>query len=202
MGWLRGTLVVLLSLLAGWVQANTVVLNDQGQRALDSHVRYLEDSEHRLTVADLIGTPQHWRHNTRDAFNQGYNDSSWWLHLSLRNAGDDPQSRFLEIAYAVLDHVDVHLRYGDGRLVHHQLGDKLPYPRRLVDHPFFIIPIDWQPQETVDVYIRLRTSSAVQAPLTLWQKDIFQSHVTTANILQGFYYGALIIIAIYNLLLF
>src|SRR3990167_5522531 len=82
------------------------------------------------------------------------------------------------------------------------MGDKLPYRERLFDHRFFVIPLDWQPGQTLDVYLRIRTSSSVQVPLTLWKSDDFFGFDTTRTILQGIFFGTMLVIAVYNLLIY
>ena len=42
----------------------------------------------------------------------------------------------------------------------------------------------------------------MQAPLTLWDRDAFERRENQSNIAQGLYYGAMVVIAIYNFLIF
>ena len=110
--------------------------------------------------------------------------------------------RYLELSYAVLDYVDVWI-YSNDRLVNfYEMGDKLPFSERPLEHRFFVFPVTWEARQTLDIYFRIRTSTAVQAPLTLWDRDAFERRENQANIAQGLYYGAMVVIAIYNFLIF
>ena len=201
----------LLILCMAWMLTGTALaaapvipfeLTDASRAPLDGAVRFLEDPQGRLALADLRGGNVDWKASSGSALNQGYSSSVWWLHLNLANHGDKDVERYLELSYAVLDYVDVHVFSGNEELNSYQLGDLYPFRERPVDSRFFVVPLQWQPGQTLDVYFRIKTSSAVQAPLTLWQHDAFISSENNSNIAQGLYYGAMVVIAVYNLLIF
>ncbi|NIV30192.1 MAG: diguanylate cyclase, partial [Anaerolineae bacterium] len=130
---------------------------------------------------------------------RGYSDSAWWLRVSLPNRGDTPLERLLSIDYPVLGDVRVYV-LADGQLrTSYQMGHDYPYSHRPMDHRFFVVPVEWAPNETLDVYIRVHTDSSVQVPVTLWDRETFRSHDISANILQGIYFGAFLVIGVYNL---
>ncbi|MBK6906114.1 MAG: hypothetical protein IPH08_02895 [Rhodocyclaceae bacterium] len=70
----------------------------------------LEDPQGTLTLADVrkadIAARFKPSSTTKDALNYGITPSTYWLRLSLKNGGDQPIERFLEIAYARLLTVD------------------------------------------------------------------------------------------------
>lgn len=177
-------------------------LKNVPQQSVDANVQYLEDPQGRLTVDDLRLQQTDWLDSQGGAFNKGYSSSVWWLRVRMHHAGDTEISRFFELAYAVLDYVDVFV-YADGnRQSEFQLGDLYPYADRPVYSRYFVVPLQWQPGQTLEVYLRIKTSSAVQAPLTLWERDAYYRFENTSNIAQGLYYGAMAVIAVYNLLIF
>ncbi|MDX5299775.1 MAG: diguanylate cyclase, partial [Gammaproteobacteria bacterium] len=196
-------MLLALSLLgAAFAHAEVLVLDTQVKRTLDAEIRYLEDPHHTLTLETLPGTPEAWTRNAETTFNKGYSTSAWWLRLTFTNPTDHPQTRYLEIAYAVIDNLQVYIQRDQAPLERHQLGDKQPYHQRLVDHPMFVVPLEWQPGETLTLTLRVVSTGAIQTPMVLWDKAVFQGHSLTYNTLQGFYFGAMFIIAAYNLLLF
>lgn len=170
--------------------------------SLNTEILFLEDPKGEHTFATIRSDDLPWQTHSSDAFNQGYSDSVWWLKLSISNISNRSYERYLELAYAVLDYVDIQV-YSDGELIQaHQLGDQYPYSQRPVDHRFFVLPVEWQPQQTLEFYYRIKTSTAVQAPINLWQKEAFDHRESESLLVHGLYYGALGVIAIYNLLIF
>lgn len=199
---LRMVLIWGLLLLSGAARSEPVSLPTLPQVALDEAVVYLEDTRGEMTVDDVRRPDTRWDANGDSAFNRGYSNSVWWLRLQLHNPGSTELKRLLELAYAVLDRVDVHVYSGQQLLDEYQLGDLLPHRERPVDSRFFLLPLHWQPDQTLEIYFRIQTASAVQAPLTLWEPDAYYSHENFSNIAQGLYYGGLVVIAVYNLLIF
>lgn len=178
------------------------VLQDADRVFLDTSVRYVEDPQGNLMADDVRRPDTAWQQNDSHAFKQGYNPSAWWLHLRIANPGSQPQARALELSYAVLDYVDVYVYSGATQLQRYRMGDRYPFHQRPLDNRFFVVPLHWDAGQTLDIYYRIQTSSSVQAPLALWQNDAFTSFESNSNLLQGFYYGAMVVIVVYNLLIF
>lgn len=168
---------------------------------LNSQIEFLEDPS---TDMDLGAVRQRrdWQRQGSGTFNKGYSDSAWWLRLSLANDASSKIERLLSPEYPVLGDVQVHVVSDRTDRQFYQLGHNYPYNQRPVDHRFFVVPLKWQAGETLTVYIRVRSQTSVQVPATLWEPETFHSHDMTTNILQGIYFGAFLVIAVYNLLLY
>ncbi len=201
---LRVAITVLL-LLVGCGRAaavSTLELDGAGREPLNGLLMYREDAAQTLTIDQIQAPDLEWQPSRSEIFNQGYSDSAWWLHLRIANPLPQTEQRLIELSYAVLDQVDVFVLDGGRTLQVHALGDKLPFSQRLLQHRFFLIPLEWQPGQTLDIYLRLRTGSAVQAPLTLWQRDAFADFDSTRTLLHGLFFGTMLAIAVYNLLVY
>lgn len=177
-------------------------LDQQGRVSLNSAVQYYEDPNGNVTIAAVREPGLAWQSNQDKAFNQGYSHSAWWLRLNLVNSSGEQLERFLELSYAVLDYVDVYVYSGDQLLRSYQLGDRYPFFNRVVEHRFFVVPLTWNPGQQLDIYYRIRSSTAIQAPLVLKSDSEFHSTEIITHLAQGLYYGAMLIIAVYNLLIF
>jgi diguanylate cyclase len=191
--------MLVMALTASFVTAAD--LQNVYQMPLSSDIEFLEDSSTNLDLA-AVRQRNDWQQQGEGAFNQGYSDSAWWLRFKLTNDADTGIERLLSLEYPVLGDVQVHVVSDRNDRQFYQLGHNYPYNQRPVDHRFFVVPLEWQPGETLAVYIRVRSQTSVQVPATLWEPDTFHSHNMTANILQGIYFGALLVIAVYNLLLY
>src|SRR4051794_31360745 len=91
--YLFGSVLLLFSCM-GW--ADDLNVSDMPRVDANAAVRYLEDPQGRLTIEQLRPNESGWRQNGRSAFNQGYSNSVWWLHLTVRNTGDQESKRYLE----------------------------------------------------------------------------------------------------------
>lgn len=197
---------VVLVCLCAWavlsVQADPLLLTDGDSQSLNASVRYLEDPQGHKTIDTIRDESLPWQRQGDSAFNKGYSASIWWLSLRVRNGFAGPATRYLELSYAVLDYVDIYV-FADGQLQQrHELGDLYPFYRRPLENRFFVVPLTWEAGQTLEIYYRIKTSTSVQAPLTLWQREAFERVQNHSNIAQGLYYGAMVVIAVYNLLIF
>ncbi len=193
--------------LAGWMPAHAqpepspIVLlqNLHAEQPVGLGIAYLEDPDGRLSVHELLKQPQDWAINLDRVFNQSYNDSTWWLRFDVRNQ-TSLRDWLMEITYPVLDHLDIYVIRGQRLTQHFRLGDKQPFAERPVDHRSFLVPL--QLDADAQILIRVRSSSSVQVPILFWEESYFHAAETDRAALQGIYYGALLIIAVYNLLLY
>ena len=195
-------LTCLLFFICGVVQAKSLVLTPQNQHfAIGGGVQFYEDKEKSLTIEDVRALRNEWKVNENETFNKGYSASAWWLKFNIDNESNH-SDWLIEIAYAVLDYVDVFIVDNDGNITKSTMGDKLPFQTRPLEHRYFVVPMPIPQSKSVTVYIRAVSTSSVQVPITVWGTKAFNASDIGRTALHGLYYGGLFIIAIYNLLIF
>lgn len=195
-------LIALVALLPAPGRAEALFETPGGDAlAIGYDVQVLEDPGRQLGLDQVRQIRQGWQTNHEAIFNRGYSPSAWWLHFDLHNP-HATQHWLLEIAYPPLDHLNVYIVRANGGVESLATGDKLPMDTRPVFHRNYVVPLHLQPDEKIHVYLRLESTGALQAPMTLWRLETFHAHDVGVTILQGLYYGGLIIIALYNLLVF
>jgi diguanylate cyclase len=173
MGWLLRCCALLMCLSSSWVAAAVELDENHSSRTVAPALSYLRDDSHQLQLADVLARPEAWRPNGAHVFNQGYSSASWWLRFDVHNPLAQASRQLLEIAYPVLDEVEVWELAGGQVLNHYLLGDKQPFHDRPIDNRNFLLPLNLQASADVTMVLRLRTSSSVQAPLTLWQYQAY-----------------------------
>lgn len=200
--WWR-LLLLLLCTCTGMAQA--AITLDAGTPAypVEREISFLRDDASRLDLAAVLRTPATaWQQNDAVVFNKGYNDASWWLRFDVRKHAGFGDKPLLEIAYPVLDDVEVWL-LDEGRIAaHYALGDKLPFASRPLPHRFFLAPLPLADGRDYTVIMRVRTSSAVQLPLTLWGTDAYHAHDQERLLGQGLYFGCMLVMVLYNFFIF
>ncbi len=170
------------------------------QLPLGHGLRVLEDATDRLTWDRLPANPAAWQTIDREIPHFGYSGSAYWLEARLRNPGGRSLSRLLEVAYPLLDDVQVRLIDSQGRLAaEFATGDNLIFEQRPLPHRLFLFPLTLEPGQDYRLLVRVESSSGLQVPLTLWSPEAFLRHDVTRQAALGFFYGALLIMAGYNL---
>lgn len=179
---------------------------NQGEYLLTPYTEYIEDPSNQLDLHDLLSpqSNQLWQSNTEssETINFGYTSSTYWIRFNVTNPNNTHDERFLEIAYAVLDNINLYLLIDGETPEKISLGDKLPFHSRPLDHRNFVVPIKWQPNQTIGFYLQVKTSSSMQIPLTLWKTKSFIEGTQRELLGLGLYYGTMFVMVLYNLFVF
>lgn len=170
---------------------------------LSGEADILGDPQGRLTLTDILSNHTlAWQPNPDPDFTKGYTSWTWWLRIIIHNGSDEPLRRYVEISNSVLDYVEVTIVRNERQFETIPLGDKMPFDTRPIAHRNFLFPIAWQPGETLTLYFRVVTSSSMSVPIRLWDEATFSAAVSATTLSDGMYIGTLLVIAIYNLLIF
>ncbi|OZG72796.1 hypothetical protein BTA51_14850 [Hahella sp. CCB-MM4] len=171
---------------------------------LGPYVSYYEDKNSQLNFNDILleKASPHWSRQDTDVPSFGYSDATFWLSLDLKNTQTRDTEWLLELRYPVLDYVDVYITEGFHLFQRYSTGDNLSFYSRPFPHRNFIFPIQLQSGQSLKIYLRVQSKTSMQFPLKLYSPSAFQNQNDKANILQGLYYGIMMITALYNLFLY
>jgi len=174
--------------------------------SLTAHLAVLEDPGGRLTLAD-VQQPQAAERFTTDhpageAFNRGITPSAYWFRLVLRNPGDAPLQRLLEIGYARLSQVTLHRPLPGGGMQAIETGTTAPFESRPYAHRFFVFPLTLPPRSEQAYYLRVQSTTAFIVPARLWAPAAFHAYERDDYLAQAWYFGMATAMVLFNLLLF
>ncbi len=134
-----------------------------------------------------------------DAF--GFQRGTFWFHARVVNRDPYEPRWMLVQEYPLSDEVDLHVRYADGRTLYFASGDHRPFASRSVRyrHPNFSfeLPVG----APVDLLVRVRSQSSMQVPLQLYTPKAFTEVSRDAQLAIGVYYGIMLALFFYNLVL-
>ena len=172
---------------------------------LARRVEILEDPTQKLDLAAVRALPAGvWRHNPYDNLNFGTSTSAWWVRFELCNATAQDRRVVLEVDWALLDWLDVYLIHAGQVMDRWLTGDQRPYANRPFDSRDFVFSLEVPAGESRQAVMRLALSDAIYdpIPLYLWEPTTYATTRQRDNFLAGAYYGALLALLLYNLLLF
>ena len=208
--WRRIVATLVLLALSGmaWAAAQSapppaVLGDDTAALSLTPYLSYYHD-------ASAVDDPDDaWRLSDGGKFTPvpagktafGFQSGAFWFHATLDNRNAEQPYWMLVQSFALLDRIDVYVRYPDGRIVHQAGGDRLPFASRSIAyrHPNF--RIDLPLGEPVELLVRTQSESSMQVPLDLYTPQAFTSLSRDAQFVMGLYYGILIALFVYNLVL-
>ena len=143
---------------------------------------------------------QAWRKHAGQIPNFGFSQSAYWFRIELQ--ANEPLRWLLDIDYPLLDEITLYTFAGARALQTVQTGDSRPYVDRPLKHVAFDMPLELPSGEPVTVYLRVKSTGTVQVPLMLWQQDAYLEHYEAVTTIQGIYFGIVLIMIFYNLLLY
>ncbi len=171
--------------------------------ATAGQLHYLPDPNNRYTIRE-VSTPAF-----ADSFqvvkaqqpNFGFMEGNFWFTITLpRNTTG--KERFFEIAYPPLDTVSFYYQDQTGEWQTKVSGDVLPFDQRGVQHANFLFTIPDHSTDTQTYYFRLHTYGAYTFPLQVKAAAELQQEMWQHYFKYGLYYGALLLMLLYNLFLF
>ena len=196
-------LIVLLSCLAGpgGSSAAAVRLTPEARSLpLASSVAVFEDSGGNLALADVQRRAAEFRPSAVPdgaAINFGYSSAAWWLRIELAADPGAPRDWLLDVAFPTLDSVEYFGPAGE-RLA---TGDRLPFAARPLPHRNFVFPVRVDESGAGTIWLRVVSEGTLTIPLRLWQPEAFWRDSLTSYALLSIYFGMLLALALYNLLL-
>ena len=192
--------------LTAAAQTGTVAIGNNGSYVLSESFTFVEDPGNQLTLEDVLRPDMQARFKSvaqgPQSTNFGGTSSAIWLRVTLQPGSDTPAQWLLEVAYPPLDQLDLYTSNSRGGFDRQSGGDSLPFPERPIPHRNHVKPIVLQPGVASVLYLRIASEGAVSAPTTLWQPAALWQNDQEHYAAFGLYFGLLIGLLAYNLLLF
>lgn len=174
---------------------------------LDAQVSQLRDEPGKWTLDDVrtAALSSQFKANKTAAISNGFTDAVYWYRFTLRVPPDhgDLAAWVLELTCPWLDYVDFYLVRSDGRIEAIETGDLRPAAPQQISHPSFAIPLQMAPgEQDLTVYLRVKTQDAHQFSLMVSSNKVFLASTGAMGLWYGIILGVLLVMAVYNLILF
>jgi signal transduction histidine kinase/DNA-binding response OmpR family regulator/HPt (histidine-containing phosphotransfer) domain-containing protein len=202
-------MIAVLSLMPGRVaaqpeQPHFSITESTRHERLGKYMDILEDEVGDLTIEDVTAPrmAQEFVRSKTEEPGFGFTNSVYWARLEVENLEEIPVDWYLDIGYPLIDRIDLYVSEGEGDFALEQFGDRLPFAARTLDYRNVVIPLNAAPGSRQTYWVRFESESSMNLPLHFWRPDSFLESALREEFLQGGYYGALIIMLIYNGLLF
>ena len=194
---------MLCGALLGLREARAIELAAGADRVdLSGELRYLHDPSGEWTAADARARSARFLPVTRWPPTFGFARGAHWFHLGVTNASHPEPDWILAIGYALLDHAELFVVDANGRTREYSSGDRVPFRQRALDHRWPTYPLSLDRGDAVELYLRVVSESSVQVPLWLSTERAFLEPAAREHLALGAYYGILIGLFFYNLILF
>jgi len=191
-------LICLLLPYQGKAQHIEQLYDENAALDLSSSLYYLHETGLPLTISDVTQRRDDFRMHQYDNPNFGLRDDGMWLLTSISNVSNQEEWVF-SINFSQLDKVDFYLVQDDRVIMQSHQG-------KAQGEQIFRIPtlrVRLPNTDTVALYIRVEShSSSLITPLKVQPGPQHSSAIQIDNLMWGLFYGGLLILAIYNFVLF
>ncbi len=167
---------------------------------------FLEDREGKLTLEDVLqpGVQARFKplQQAGPGANFGLTHSAIWLRVKLNVKSSAPRDWMIELAYPPLDTLELYSPGASAGFLKQVGGDAYSFSSRPVAHRNHVLPVRLEPGQDNLIYLRIASEGTVSAPVTLWQPAALWQHDQANYSALSLYFGLLIGLFLYNLLLY
>lgn len=129
-------------------------------------------------------------------------DASYWIRLPIRHNPHSHKLWLLEFYDQTIDHIEAYIPNEDGSFRHVMMGDQQSFLRRIIPHKNFEIPMNMKTDTVMHYYFRVESHDFADLRVALRSTNRFVSYSLNEYFLFGTFYGMILIISLYNLLVF
>jgi len=160
-----------------------------------------EDKSNQLTFSDVKSHKFQSNFTQKPNFEpEDYNrNSTYWVRLNF-NLPQYEGNYILEFYDQTIDSINVFLRQDDGLYRKYNLGDAYPFSSKSIKHKNFDLTLD--ANSGYEAYIQVRNSQYADIRIAIKRIDRFIQYSLNEYFLYGIFYGMIIIISLYNLLIY
>ncbi|MGK0443318.1 MAG: diguanylate cyclase [Bermanella sp.] len=191
------SLLLILALMP--ISAEPLILDNEGHYRVAPYISFIQEQKEIIGIEQILSTEQDWIKNQGDDLNFGFSNHAYWLKFEVDNHNVLNQEWALELAYPLLDSVDIYVVNTHKQVISYFYGgDKTAISEKFVLHPNIVFPIDLFPYDATTIYARIESEGSIQVPLVFWEWDDFNFYTLTHFLFQGLFYGMVLIMALYN----
>lgn len=194
---------LLLSMMV-W-SAEPIILNQNTQNiSISKQIEYFSDSSLEYQLADVLRDEQRginiWQSANSFIPNYGFTKSAYWVKININNQTHQ-QDWILYLEYPLMDHVELYVPE-NGQYQQYYSGDSLAVSKRYIKDRGFAFPIKLDSQKNHILYMRLQSRDSMIIALDMLTPDAFRAEQQNVGFWFGMYYGAVLIILLYNTYLY
>lgn len=164
----------------------------------------LEDTTNSLTIEDIRSglLNDHFRTSSSKYEGVKREDIFYWLRFTLQGDNLIKEDWYVELFDFHINHIEAYVQYADGQIDSiNTAGYQLPFINKEIKHKNFVykVPVTDLP---VTYYFRIRSTNRTAFITKIRSDNYFIQYALSEYIILGMFYGVLLIMGIYNFLIY
>jgi two-component system, sensor histidine kinase LadS len=198
-------LLIVLAFFAGRAQTIVQVDDNVNERNfMPYELTYFVDSTNTLSF-EQVSSPaynhffrQHGSYRNKDF----KTNASYWIRLPILHSTASDKVWLLEFYDQTIDEIEAYIPAEDGSYHRVMMGDSQPFDKRLFMHKNFEINLRMRSDTVMNYYFRVRSHNFADIRIAFRSANRFIYYALNEYFLFGTFYGMILIIALYNFLVF
>lgn len=173
---------------------------------LSKDIQYFADPSLEYTLADIQYEEKRgvnrWQRANGFIPNYGFTKAAYWVKVDLKNHTDQ-KDWILHFEYPLMDVLQLYTPNAQNQYrLQYTTGDAYAFSQRPIKDRGFALPISVTPQQTQSIYLRLQSRDSMIISMSLLTPDAFRAEQQNESFWFGMYYGAVLIILLFNAYLY
>lgn len=168
------------------------------------NLEVLEDISNQLTIQDIVAGKytQKFQGGFKDHPGVRKINTAYWIRFRVK-FGKETETRWLmEVLDAHISHIKAYIQFEDKLTPFDQAGYREIFTRRKYRHKNFLYELPYSSDKPLTIYFYVKSDSFNPFFIKLHANNNFIYYALNEYHLLGIYYGILVIMAMYNLMLF
>ncbi|HEY9048777.1 MAG TPA: 7TM diverse intracellular signaling domain-containing protein [Ohtaekwangia sp.] len=129
-------------------------------------------------------------------------NASYWIRIPIRHNAETSKVWLLEFYDQTIDHIEAYVPQENGSYRNVLMGDSQPFPQRTLRHKNFEIILDIKSDTLMYYYFNVRSHEFADIRIAFRSVDRFIYYALNEYFLFGTFYGMILIISLYNFLVY
>ncbi len=180
-----------------------VIQNIDQQIKLGYQLQYSFSHNETAKLEDVIKSDaDEWQLSNQTELNFGFIKKPLWIRFRLKNYSTESVDKNIVLPHVSVDIIDLYLIRKNKPTELIKAGFKRSFGERNIRTKDVIVPILFSANETLDVYIKIRSNGPLSAPIEIWEPKQFYQHQQNTLLISGIILGAMLIMFLYNIFVF
>ncbi|XDD49000.1 7TM diverse intracellular signaling domain-containing protein [Leptospira sp. WS92.C1] len=167
----------------------------------EESLEYFQDQTGNLTFAQIRVLAEDGKFISTNIASLGYTEAVVWVRIQVSNSSDQPIRWIVEYQFPNTDLVEYY-DVKKGEIPFYRAGDTIPFTVRPVQYRNPAFPSAGLPKTNKTIYFKIKSDSKIQLSLRYYSALGFYKKVIFEQFLFGLFFGSMLILAFYNLLLY
>ena len=160
------------------------------------------DTTNQKTFGEILKNQEQFKIDPKYTKNDYDINSTYWVRLGIRHNPKSKRKWVLEFYDQTIDSITMYQPTLNGKYLKYKMGDQIDFEDRTIKHKNFLALLENPRDTTYQYYFKINSANKADVRIVVRSLDRFVHYALNEYFAFGILYGLILIISIYNFLLF